>query len=49
MTDPAQIRAKISTVETVTLRHDPLAVPKVHDSIVAPMSVIGFVQGPHLH
>ena len=41
MTDPAQIRAKILTMETVMLRHDPLAVPKVHESTVAAMSVIG--------
>ena len=46
MTDPAQIRAKISTMETVTLRHDPLAVPEVHQSNVAAMSVIGSSTGP---
>ena len=46
MTNPAQIRAKISTMETVTLRHDPLAVPKVHESTVEAMSVNGSPTGP---
>ena len=41
MTDPAQIREKVLAVETVLLRQDPLAVPQVHESTVAAMSVIG--------
>ena len=45
MTDPTQIRDKILTMETITLRHDPLAVPHVHESTVAAMSVIGFSTG----
>ena len=39
MTDPAQIWAKILTMETVAF--DPLAVPKVRENIVAAMSVVG--------
>ena len=45
MTDPTQIRDKILTMETITLRHDPLAVPHVHESTVAAMSVIGSPTG----
>ena len=45
MTDPTQIRDKILTMETTTLRHDPLAVPHVHESTVAAMSVIGSPTG----
>ena len=45
MTDPAQIRSRISTMETVALRCDPLAVPKVHENTVAAMSVIGSPTG----
>ena len=41
MTDPAQIREKVLAVETVLLRQDPLAVPRVHESTVAAMSAIG--------
>ena len=45
MTDPAQIRAKISTMGTFMLRDDPLAVPQVHESTVAAMSVISSPTG----
>ena len=41
MTDPTQIREKVLALETVVLRQDPLAVPRVHESTVAAMSVIG--------
>ena len=41
MADPTQIREKVLAVETVVLRQDPLAVPRVHESTVAAMSVIG--------
>ena len=41
MTDPAQIRDKILALETVLLRQDPLAIPQVHESTVAAMSLIG--------
>ena len=41
MTDPAQVREKVLAVETVLLRQDPLAIPQVHESTVAAMSLIG--------
>ena len=41
MTDLAQIRDKILALETVLLRQDPLAIPQVHESTVAAMSLIG--------
>ena len=54
MTAPEQIQAKISTMETMTLRRDPLAVPNLHESTAAAMSVIGSPSGlvcmvPPLH
>ena len=45
MTDLAQIRDKILTMKTIVLRQDPLAVPQVHESTVAAMSVIGHLAG----
>ena len=41
MTDPAQIREKVLALETVLLRQDPSAIPQVHESTVAAMSLMG--------
>ena len=46
MTVHEQIQAKISTMETISLRRDQLAVPKLHASTAAAMSVIGSPSGP---
>ena len=45
MTDLAQIRGRILTMETIVLRQDPLAVPQVHESTVAAMSMTGHPAG----
>ena len=37
---------KMSTMETITPRRDPLAVPKLHESTAAAMSVVGSFSGP---
>ena len=41
MSNPEQIREKVLALETVLLRQDPLAIPQVHESTVAAMSLIG--------
>ena len=46
MTEPEQIQAKISSMETMTLTRDPLAVPKFHERTAAAMSVLGSPSGP---
>ena len=45
MTDPAHNRDRILTMETIVLRQHLLAVPQVHESTVADMSVIGHPAG----